>query len=145
MTELPFGLGRFSVDPRVADLGEVFNSDNWLGAVLILGGLLVGAYGQAGRMPVITLFGIICVMAGTVEQFLTAAGQGEGVASRGGTVVAFIVVVLIGVFAVGAGSRRRDSALGGVVLAFGVVVLAAAAASLLLALLGVTGPLGSFD
>ena len=129
----------------MAGIGEVVSSDNFLGGALIIGGLLIGAYGQAGKFQLVTAFGILCVMAGSLAQFMTAAGQGEGVSRRGATTVAFIFAVLLGVLLLGAGLRRRNSLLAGVALFLGILVLLASAFSLLLAILSINGPLGTFD
>ena len=101
----------------LADIAELVSSEYFLSGALIIGGMLIGAYGQAGKFPVITAFGIFCVMAGAVEQFTTVAGKSEGVSDRILTTVGFLGAVLIGVFALGLGLRRRDSALGGLSLA----------------------------
>lgn len=120
-------------------------SENFLGGALIISGLLIGAYGQGGKWPSVTAFGILCVMAGTVEQFTTVGGQSEGVSDRILTTLGFLGAVLVGVFALGLGLRKRDSALAGVSLVIGVLVLTACAIALFMAVFFINGPLGSFD
>jgi len=129
----------------LADIAELVSSEYFLSGALIIGGMLIGAYGQAGKFPVITAFGIFCVMAGAVEQFTTVAGKSEGVSDRILTTIGFLGAVLIGVFALGLGLRHRDSALGGLSLVIGVLVLAGCAAALFMAVFFINGPLGSFD
>jgi hypothetical protein len=127
----------------LAELGDILESDYVLGGALILGGLLIGSYGQAGKFPVVTAIGIACVCLGTLEQFTTVGGLSDEVSERILTTVAFIGVVLLGIFALGYGLRRQTT-LAGISLAIGILVLAGAAVALLMAIFFIDGPLGSF-
>ena len=126
-------------------LGDFFASDYTFGAALVIGGLLIGAYGQAGRMPPITAVGIACVFAGAIEQFTNVAGQGEGISRNGANALIFILAVLAGTVLLGLGLRREQSAVNGIALVLGIALLSICAVSLLLAILQISGPLGTYD
>lgn len=129
---------------QVRKVPDVPSSDIALGVILVLAGLLLGAYGRAGRMPVITVIGILAVIAGVLHQFSRAAGLDEAVAVRGRTTVIWIALVLAGTIVIGAGQRLGNPVMRGVAVAVGVLVLAACGAALLLAVLRIDGPIADW-
>ena len=120
--------------PPIADLSD-FDLSNLPAAALIIAGLAIGAYGNAGGWRWMSATGIACVFAGALLQFAQAAGQEAEVTRNGAKVVIFIVVVLIGLGLLGSGQRGRSDVLGGISTAIGGILLCLAGIPVVLVVL----------
>ncbi len=109
----------------MADLSD-FETGNLFGASLVIGGLLIGAYGNAGGWRWVSAVGIACVIGGAGLQFAQAGGEEEQVIRNGAAVLAFIVAVIVGIGLIGSGQNSRNPGVRGVSVFVGLLALIAA-------------------